>query len=367
MYRRVLLAALAALLVALPLAAQRRPDPDPRATELLARAESLSAELTAAARVRGFEAATRRRGHVVRAGRFVSVFWEAVTPQVAQSVVARADSVLESFGGSPAAWLDRIVGVQFNSMDTARLLADPAMRHRIPAELDWTPAQDTIDGALAVALQISGRYRRTLDSTWQSWLPMDYGVVWVKPSGDWALMALTNPEWSTGTGCLAGRLGECRLWLGLDRTARPVAMRYRADELRTHVKDLAWYRRSSVDRDACLQNGDDAACVRFAESQPVVDPIPSPGIARASLVRAAWTLHGATAVSRAFADTTGSIGERFARAVGISEDSLVSEWRIWTLARGRTERMAATLPQSLAVIFAALLVVFLAARSGRWR
>ncbi len=367
MSRRALLAALGTLLVAPAVAAQRRPDPDPRAAQLLARAESLSAELTAADRVRRAETATRRRGQVVRAGRLVTVFWEAVAPGVAQSVVARADSVLESFGGSPAASLDRIVGVQLNSTDTARLLADPALRHRTSVELNWTPVQDTIDGALAIALQISGRYRLALDSAWQSWLPMDYGIVWVNPSGDWALMALTNPERSTGAGCLSGRLGECRLWLGLDRTARPLALRYLAAELRERIRGLPWYRPSSADRDACLLAGDDAACVRFAESQRVVDLIPAPGIARASLVRAAWALHGPTAVSRAFADTAGSIGERFARAAGISEDSLVSEWRTWTLARGRTERMAATLPQSLAVIFAALLVVFLAARSGRWR
>ncbi|MFI5279090.1 MAG: hypothetical protein ACHQU1_01235, partial [Gemmatimonadales bacterium] len=68
-----------------------------------------------------------------------------------------------------------------------------------------------------------------------------------------------------------------------------------------------------------------------------------------------------------FGDSSGGVGERLARAVGIGEDSLVAEWRAWVLARGRPQRLMATLPQSMSVVVAALLLVFLAARSGRWR
>jgi hypothetical protein len=368
MFRRTLLAALGALLVATPLAAQRRTDPDPRATELLARAESLTRELAAGDSLRRAVAVAWHRGYVLRAGRLVAVLWEAVAPEVGQGVVARADSMFESFGGSTAAWLDHIVAMQGHSTDTARLLAEPAMRRRVPVELDWPlVGEDTINSAITIAGQIGARYRATLDTTWRAWLPREFGVVWVKPAGDWALEALTKPQWSTGSGCLSGRLEDCRLWLGLDRTARPMAMRYRADELRKRMRGMPWYRTSNPDRDACLVSLEDAGCVRFAESNPVVNPIPAPEISRASLVRALWALHGPAAVSHAFVDVEGSIGDRFARAAGISEDSLVAEWRTWTLARGRPERLAASLPQSLAVIFAALLVVFLAARSGRWR
>jgi hypothetical protein len=368
MCKRALIAVVAtvAALRASPIAAQRPSDPDPRGALLLARAESLSRVAEAVDSARRVESIDRRRGQVLRSGRLTVVFWRAVSPDLGQRIVARADSLLEAFGGGLAEWLDHIVAVQLNSSDTARVLAAPSLRRRTVLELDWLSSKDSVQGALQIADQIGRRYRRTLDSAWQHWLPAEYGVVWQpKLEGQWALMTLTDPIVTTGSGCLAGRVSECRLWLALDRAARPVATRYRAADLRAQLRRSA-YGIVHADRDLCL-GGEDAACVRFAESYPVVSPIPAPDFARASVIRAIWVLHGPAAIARAFADTTGSVGERLARTAGVSEDSLVSEWRTWTLARGRRDRLAATLPQALGVIFAALLVVFLAARSGRWR
>ncbi len=367
MYSRAYFVVVAgALLVAARLAAQRPSDADPRGSVLLARAESLSRWQQKADSTRRNEYAAQRRGQLLRSGRLQLVLWESVTLEVGQRVATRADSALEDFGGGLSEWLEHAVGVQANATDTARVLTAPDTRGRAVVALDWTNTKDTVSGALNIAGQIARSYRNTLDSAWQNWLPMEYGAVWLsRQEGEWALASLTEPAVSTGAGCLAGRLGDCRLWLALDRTSRPVATRYRAEDLRAEVRRTE-FAAAYPDRDACL-GGDDAACVRFAESRRLVSPIPSSGIVRASLVRAIWALHGPTAVARAFADTAGSVGERFARAAGISEDSLMAEWRAWTLARGRTDRLAATLPQSLAVIFAALLVVFLAARSGRWR
>lgn len=359
-------ALLTALLTAPRLAAQRLSDPDPRGSGLLVRAESLWRWQQKVDSTQRREYAARRRGQLLRAGRLQLLLWESVTPEVGQRIAARADSALEDFGGPVSEWLEHVVGVQVNSTDTARALAAPDTRGRAVVELDWASTKDTVSGALDIAGQIARSYRSTLDSAWRRWLPPEYGAVWLpQHEGEWALIALTEPFVSSGAGCLAGRLGECRLWLALDRTARPVATRYRAEDLRAELRRTQ-FAVLYPDRDACL-NGDDAACVRFAESRSFVNPIPSPDIARSSLVRAIWALHGPRAIARAFADSSGSVGERFARAAGISVDSLVAEWRAWTLARGRTDRLAATLPQSLAVIFAALLVVFAAARSGRWR
>lgn len=371
-----------ASLGASPLRAQRPADPDPGGTALLVRAESLSRIRASLDSVRRREFFARRRAQVLRAGRLTVVLFESISPELGQRIIGRADSVLETFGGGLAEWLDHVVAVQVNVSDAARILATPALSHRTAVELDWmrpalvdileahvhstTAEGDTVGGAYQVASEIERRYRGTLDSAWQAWLPGGF-VVWrPKIEGEWALRSLTEPVVTSGAGCLTGRVSECRLWLALDRTDRPVATRYRVADLRAQVRRSTWLRRTVPDRDACL-GGDDAACVRFAESYPVVNPMPAPEFARASMVRAIWALHGPATVTRAFADTAGSVGERFARAAGIGEDSLVSEWRMWTLARGRMDRLAMTLPQFMAVIFAALLVVFLAARSGRWR
>jgi hypothetical protein len=353
-------------LIASPLRAQRRPDADPRATELLARADSLTAILDAEAKARRSATAASRAGHIVRAGRLVMVFWESVTPEAAQGIATRIDSAVEAFGGGATEWLDRIVAVQVNSGDTARLFRVPAFRHRTPIEVDWRNSSDSISGALTMADQIGRSYRASLDPSWREWLPLDFGLVWDRSSSAHGFGILTNPVWSSGTLCLAGRISECRSWLALDPAARPMATRFRAADLRGFLERTPVMRTFNPDRDRCVQ-GDDAACVRFFESRPVISPIPAPDPARASLVRALLALHGPAAVTRALGDATGSIGERFARAAGVSEDSLVSEWRSWTLARGRRDTLTATLPQSLLVIFASLLVVFLAARSGRWR
>ncbi|MFI5208301.1 MAG: hypothetical protein ACHQX4_09810 [Gemmatimonadales bacterium] len=364
--RALVFAVAGALLVASRLAAQRPSDPDPRGSALLARAESLSQWQQQADSGRRREYAERRHGQLLRAGRLQLVLWESVTPEIGQRIATRTDSALEDFGGPMAEWLEHVVGVQANATDAAHVLAMPGTRGRTVVDLDWAYTKDTVSGALNIAGQIARGYRSSLDSVWRTWLPNEFGVVWLSQhESEWALVSLTEPFVSSGAGCLAGRLGECRLWLALDRTARPLATRYRAADLRAEIRRTQ-FAAAYPDRDACL-GGDDAACVRFAESHQVVDPIPSPDIARASLVRATWALHGSRTISRAFADSAGSVGERLARAAGIGEDSLVAEWRAWTLARGRTDRLAATLPQSLAVIFAALLVVFLAARSGRWR
>lgn len=368
MCRRLLLAAACLAFVGRPLAAQRTSGPDARTATLLVRAESLSRDLKEKDRLRRAATESGRRGQVLQAGRVVAVFWESVSPETGQRLVERVDSIIEAFGGGPAELLDHVVAVQWHTADSARLLAQAALARRSPVEMDWggDEVRHPEVGAWELVGQIGRRYRRTLDSAWQRWLPQDYGILWERNWSDaWALATLTEPETTTGTGCLAGRLHECRLWLGLDDIARPIATRYRASDLRLPI--TRWRNwGGDPDRQTCL-NGDDAACVRFAEAHRLVPSIPSPDYARESFVRAVWALHGPVALARAFTDRQGSVGERFARAVSIREDSLVAEWRTWTLGRGRTDHLAASLPQALIVLLAATLLVGAAARSGRWR
>jgi len=361
---RATLRALALLVVAAPLAAQRR-DPA-RVATLLARAESLQAAMQKKDRALQAEVATQRRGQVVQSGRVVLVLWEMIDPAAGQRLAAAADSTLAAFGAGPAALLDRIVYVQLWTTDTARILSRPAMAHRRSVALEWVDRDRPDVGAAKLVSTVALQYRGTLDSAWQRWLPRDYGLAWIpRPYSDWALAALTDPDAATGEGCLAGRAAQCRLWLGLDDDARPIAMRYHASEIRRRLTGRTGYS-PGVDRQRCV-DGDDPACIRYAETRPVVNSIPAPDIARASFVRALWALHGPEAVGRAFADTHGAVGDRFARAAGIREDSLVAEWRAWTLGRGRRDPLAAGAAQSVFVLLVVAVAVWAATRSGRWR
>ena len=56
-----------------------------------------------------------------------------------------------------------------------------------------------------------------------------------------------------------------------------------------------------------------------------------------------------------------------ARAAGVPEDSLISEWRSWVLSRGRSERVSAGVGDFASALIFILLLVAMATRSGRWR
>jgi hypothetical protein len=368
MCSRIVLAVAGIWCVARPLAAQRRTDADQSTVALLARAESLSSEWHKLDRARVARSATGRRGQVLQAGKVIVVAWESASPEMGQRLAALVDSTVEAFGGGPAELLDHVVAIQVNTSDSARILTRPSFARRRPIGLDWGvyELRHPEAGASRLLDRFSREYRSSLDSGWQHWLPFDFGIEWdPKVHGYWALASLTNPDVAVGQGCLAGRVAQCRLWLGLDDDARPIAMRYRPDEIRRRIVGwTSWV--GLADRQQC-GGGDDAACVRYAEAYPAVSVIPAPAVARASFVRALWAMHGPQVVARAFGDTHGSIGERFARAASIREDSLVAEWRSWTLARGRPDHLAASLPQSLIVLLIAGLAVWAATRTGRWR
>jgi hypothetical protein len=208
-------------------------------------------------------------------------------------------------------------------------------------------------------------YAGTLDPEWQRWLPGDYGLKRTLEAGEARPWQMFAPALSAaGAGCLSGRAASCRLWLGLDRDGDPYVTRYRPSELRELFTRGYWT--GSPLRRACLA-GSDPACVGFAREVRQPDPVPADASARRSLLRAAHDLYGAPALAAALIDTTGSIGQRLARATGVTEDTLVLAWRRRVLGiGGALESRAGAKEAGPALLFAGLLLLA-AAGSGRWR
>jgi len=256
--------------------------------------------------------------------------------------------------------------------DSARLFAAPVYQKRQYVHVDRWFSSDTLDDTgRRFALPIAERYREALDSTWQSWLPSDYGLYWrLDEEGESAIYHLASEATSaTGKECLAGTVRSCRYWLGVDADSVPYDVRYHPDELRSAVS-VRWADYLGPEMNPCRQ-GDDAACGRLfrgiREGWRPLALIPAPSEARASLIRSVRAIHGADALRRAFADTAGSVGERLARASGMSEDSLTAQWRMWVLSRGRPERVTAGTGEAFSAIAFTAILLGLALRSGRWR
>jgi hypothetical protein len=359
-----LVLALAMLTVARPAPAQESSAiAEARDRAKLARADSLYANLMA----QRAERQANRRGYLVRSGDLNLIFWEAVPRSLGRQLGAGAGEMLREFGAVPEGFVRRSVVVQVWAVDTAGILAAPALRGSRRVWMEWPQPADTTAVSWRIASRLAAAYRETLDSAWQAWLPQDYGVQWERArEGQAALNALTLPREASGSECLAGKPAECRLWLGVDPDEHPYASRYRPAELRSIVQERSYDERADADRSSCL-NGADDACLRLVERQRWLSPIPAPDPARVSLIRAVHALHGAEALRSALADTAGGIGERLARASGISEDSVVAEWRTWVLSRGRPQRVRAGFGDALPVLALVGLVLFAAARSGRWR
>lgn len=329
---------------------------------LLARADSLYAELQAR---RAAQRASRRAQ--LEAADGVSVlFWEAVPRTVRQVLVADGAAMLREFGAVPDSFARNSVVVQVWATDTAAVLDAPAFRDSRRIGMEWPQPSDTTNVRWRIAASIAAEYRETLDAAWRTWLPVDYGIAWKRErEGGAAMRSLTQDVTFGGRECLAGKMAECRRWLGLDPDEHPYATRYRAEELRRMTRER-WFGTSNADRSACLGGSDDA-CLRFVEERRWLSLIPAPDAARAAMIRAVHALHGAPAVQAALADTAGGVGARFAQAAGVSEDSLVAEWRVWVLSGGRPQRVTASAGDALPIMLLAGLALLLASRSGRWR
>jgi hypothetical protein len=296
-----------------------------------------------------------------------------VTPDAAVRALDSAEALLRDFGGIPEEFARSVVFVFVNATDTAAALAASVAqgRRRVPiggiqlTERKGGGSAYNVSG-LIVASAVAVAYRDARGGDWRAWLPGDYGIgPWGRGAMWSAFGSLARSRWLVGSRCLAGDVAGCRLWLGVDREASPYQARYRAEELRDYLDDYGkWMaQRSPAGRD-CL-SGAASACFAYAlEEHHPFPAVPADETGRRSLVRAVRALHGAEALQRALGDTTGSVGERFARAAGIGVDSLMSEWRHWVLTRGGRPRDRNLVADAApAVLLAGLLLV--AARRSR--
>jgi len=335
---------------------------------LLSRAESLLAwsvakdsTLLAARRVAW-------RARLAEAGGLVLVVPSVVPAENARRALDSAQSLLREFGGIPEAFPRSLVIYNWEARDTGVVLASPVLSARTRVQFPLTPPAFgvgwTVNG-WTVAASVLQAYRASLDDDWRTWLPTDFGLGGWERSIAWqAYRELTESPWSVGVRCVSGEPAGCRLWLGIDRDSAPYTTRYSAAELRTYLSSSSqeWHTRRSDRGVACLQ-GEDAACVEYAihEQRPIQTPAAPVG--RRSLLRAVHALHGNTAEARALADSVGPLGDRLARAAGISEDSLVREWRYWVLTRGGRPRERSFAAEAVPVLLAAGLLLFAATRS----
>ena len=365
--RRAIVLALG--LAAGPAMAQRAPDSTALLRTRLAQVETQLA-VREEQRQQEEARAPKRLGRIQTEGNITVLVRESVPRDTIVRLATAADSILADFGGIPDTFTRTMIQVMPFVSDTATLLAAPGVKERRRLDLDWSGdlSGSNLGDGWMLAFPVTRAFRETLDSTWQNWLGYHFGVYWKRADdGEGAINELASPDFATGTECLAGRLRSCRLWLGVDNDVQPYRVRYKADELVRATRERHF---GGPDGAAC-RNGEGDACARIIENGQtygvILSPVPAPEHIRASLVRGVRELHGAGAVRQALADQNGSVGERLARAAGVSEDSLMAEWRRWVLSRGRTERVSAGVGDVLTALLFTALLVGLATRSGRWR
>jgi len=296
---------------------------------------------------------------------------DALVPGAARhdSVHAGLDSawaLLVELGAVPDAFLGSLVLVARDAEDTAAALAGARYAGRGRVVFGPVAHSGPVAIGSAAALAVLRAYRQTLDAEWRAWLPADYGLRRSEPLSDGLSWRDFSPAWSVaGAGCLAGSASACRHWLGLDREPDPYAARFLPAELRGYYERDWWSRGQSRSR-ACLA-GSDVACVAFARESGRPPVVAAGNAARRSVLRAVREIHGPQAIARALADTSGSLGERLARASGVPEDSVVMQWRRWSLGQGRPTGSRLGGREALPALLFAGLLLFAASGSGRWR
>lgn len=311
-------------------------------------------------------AAVPRRVRVQVVGRITLVVGDEIPRSVVAAVASHADSVLAAFGGIPDETIRRAVLVH-DALPPEHPVVMSALQGRPRVSLEWGSADDTLvyDGGRVTA-PLARYYRAGIDTSWGNWTPHDLSVRWSAFDGDLVLDNLASPTAAAmGKECLAGRIRSCRLWLGIDDDSNSIMSRYTPLELVEGARLTAY---GGEDVMAC-RGGGQSACLRafLAGNLQRLPSVPAPAEVRASFLRALLVKHGPEALRNALADSTGSIGDRAARAAGVSEDSLVSEWRVWVLSRGRVDRVEAGAGDFVSALVFICLLATMAVRSGRWR
>ncbi len=349
-----------------PVLAQRAGAVDARV--LLVRAESLQHEVDLRAAAAGRATYLQRVAHRFSAGD-VTVLLAGPAGQTAGArVAAGAAALIDSLAVVPRAFLLSHIVVATGAEGTDSVLRAEGLSGRTRVPADISAGLDTLSARFVVAAVLARAYRGTLDAAWRSWAPADLTLGWRDArEGAAARRDLMSGAVRAGALCLAGEAAECRRWLGLDSDGDPFRMRYTPGDLRRIIAARMWEYQPNREAARECVGGSDEACVRFAEAGTFVDSIPAGVQARGSLLQAVGALHGRAALARALADTSGFVGERLARASGVSEGSLVEEWRTWLLTSGGRHHVTGDLGDGLPVAFFGAFLLLAAARSGRWR
>ena len=356
-----LVLAMCVLAVRAPAQGLRRETEEARA--LLARAESLRDDLA-----RQDSAANRRLYLDRRARRFDAGPVTLLAPSAVGSATGRrlAASAEEYIRGVlPPEYVASRVVIAYAATAVDSVLQGESLSGRTRLGAYVAPHPDSLTDGWSVAVAIARDYRESLEPTWRAWLPSDLGVAWtLRHDGPGAARELMRGDTYAGAQCLAGRVAACRLWLGLDGDANPYLVRYRPEELRRLVHGR-WFPDGANELAHQCTTGSDAACQQVA-SLGYLPPIPAGLAPRGSLLGYVRALPGDRLVP-ALADHSGAVGDRLARAAGVTEDSLVSAWRFWLLTGGGQRPVTAGARDVLPVLVLSGLLLLAATKSGRWR
>jgi hypothetical protein len=331
----------------------------------LARAESLWVDFTARDSAAHQRTYRERRATRFDSGPVTALLAGSVGAETGRRMAAGAAGYVG--GVIPRKFVASHVVVALAASGVDSVLRASSLGSRIRVTADVATQPDTLADGWVVAAALARAYGETLDATWREWLPSDLGLGWaLRRDGSAAVRDLMRGDTHGGAECLGGSVAGCRLWLGLDRDANPYATRYRPAELRRQIAGRYFATGDARNLAQECTAGSDDACLRLA-SLGFLPAIPAGPAPRGSILAYVKTRTRPAAVERALADTAGSVGDRLARAAGVSEGSLVGGWRIWLLTGGGQPRVTATLRDALPVVFFGGLLLLAAARSGRWR
>jgi hypothetical protein len=335
---------------------------------LLARAESLEADLGRRDSLARQEHHRQRLATRFDAGAVTVILPASMGDATGRRFASGAHHLLDSSGVIPQRFLASRIVVAYAAVGVDSVVRAERLDRRVRVMADISAAPDTLADGLLAADVLGQSYLGTLDPEWRKWLPTDLAMGWtMRIEGVEAVRDLMAGETRTGALCLAGEEPQCRLWLGLDRERDAHAERYQPAEVRRALLGRYWWRGMGGGLAGQCADGSDEACERLARLGDWIPAVPAGFASRGSLVRAVRTLHGEEALRQALADTAGSLGERLARAAHLSEDSLVGEWRSWLLTGGGQPRVTARVREAVPALVVVSLLLLAAAGSGRWR
>src|SRR5437762_2438136 len=183
------------------------------------------------------------------------------------------------------------------------------------------------------------------------------------------LELLTAPS-ATTRRCFAGAVAGCRDAFDLPPTPDPYRRWYGPEERRVIVQQVVTGNDVLSVRDLyqqCVTRGDDAACLRLLQRQPL-SAIPQPlgDPSRLELVQLALELGGRGAFSRLMAARGQPVDAQIAAAAGMPADSLLLVWRARVLA-ARPRPVTLNARGAWVALMWGLVFGLLAFGSTRWR